>query len=169
MASTLNEMANKLQAYIIDLQSDAHSSTSFNLNTTKYNNIKLAMDETVRYPHIMIRIGISEATYSLRDGIRTDGGLGPDEKYVHKWLGNYAVIAELLEIYMKFRENLTSIGDHQESDDYAIEVDANGKIRRVYEARAAVGRNRKQQAEQRKKEIKKEVKDFLKSNKRRLR
>ena len=91
MVATLNEMANKLQSYIIDSQSDAHSSTAFNLNLTKYNNIKLAMDETVRYPHIMIRIGISEATYSLRDGIRTDGGLGPDEKYVHKWLGNQAV------------------------------------------------------------------------------
>ena len=168
MVSTLNEMANKLQTYIIDLQTDAHSSTSFNLNTIKYNNIKLAMDETVRYPHIIIRIGISEATYSLRDGIRTDGGLGPDEKYVHKWLGNHVVITELSDIYLQFRENLTSIGDHQESDDYAIEVDANGKIRRVYEARAAVSRNKKERAEQRKKEIKKEVKDFLKSNKRKL-
>jgi len=169
MVATLNEMANKLQSYIIDSQSDAHSSTAFNLNLTKYNNIKLAMDETVRYPHIMIRIGISEATYSLRDGIRTDGGLGPDEKYVHKWLGNQAVKTELAEVYMQFRENLTSIGDHQESDDYAIEIDQNGKIKRVYEARAAVGRNTKEKAEQRKKEIKKEVKDFLRSNKRKLR
>lgn len=168
MVSTLNEMANKLQAYIIDIQSDAHSSTSMNLNLSKYNNIKLAMDETVRYPHIIIRIGISEATYGLRDGIRTDGGLGPDEKYVHKWLGNYAVRAELDEIYKQFRENLTSIGDHQESDDYAIEIDQNGKIKRIYEARAAVGQNQKDRAERRKKEIKKEVKDFLRSNKRRL-
>lgn len=168
MVSTLNEMANKLQSYIIDVQSDAHSSTTFNLNMTKYNNIKLAMDESTHYPHIIIRIGISEGTYGLRDGIRTDGGLGPDEKYVHKWLGNHAVRSELDEIYKQFRENLTSIGDHQESDDYAIEIDANGKIKRVYEARAAVGRNKKEKAEQRKKEIKKEVKDFLRSNKRRL-
>ncbi len=168
MAATLNEMANKLQAYIIDLQSDAHSSTSMNLNLTKYNNIKLAMDETIRYPHVIIRIGISEATYSLRDGIRVDGGLGPDEKYVHKWLSNYTTISELEEIYRKFRENLASVGDHQESDDYAIEIDQNGKIRRIYEARAAVGRDQKEKAEKREKEIKKEVKDFLRSNKRKL-
>ena len=49
------------------------------------------------------------------------------------------------------------------------EIDQNGKIKRVYEARAAVGRNTKEKAEQRKKEIKKEVKDFLRSNKRKLR
>lgn len=168
MAVTLNEMANKLQAYIIDSQSDAHSSSALNLNLSKYNNIKLAMDETVRYPHIIIRIGISEATYSIRDAIRNDGGLGPDEKYVHKWLGNYSVMTELTEIYQKFRENLTSVGDHQESDDYAIEVDANGKIKRVYEAKAAVNRDKKAKQEERKQEIKKEVKDFLRANKRKL-
>ena len=166
--TTLNEMANKLQSFILDSQSDAHSSSAVNLNMSKYNNIKLAMDETVRYPHISIRIGISEATYSLRDGIRVDGGLGPDEKYVHKWIGNYAVVSELNEIYKNFRDNLTSLGDHEESDDYAIEVDANGKIKRVYEARAAVGRIQEAQRMERKKQIKNEVKDFLRANRRRL-
>ncbi len=168
MTVTLNEMANKLQSYIIDSQSDAHSSSNANLNLAKYNNIKLAMDETVRFPHIIIRIGISEAIYGLRDGVRSEGGLGPDEKYVHKWLGNYAVISELTEIYKNFRDNLMAMGDHAESDDYAIEIDTNGKIKRVYEANAAVGRNEKERKEQRQKEIRKELKDFLKSNKRRL-
>lgn len=168
MAATLNEMANKLQTYIIDIQSDAHSSTSFNLNLSKYNNIKLAMDETIHYPHVIVRIGISEAIYSLRDRIRTEGGLGPDERYVHKWLGNYLITSELSQIYKNFRDNLASIGDHQESDEYAIEINENGKIKRVYEVRVAVNRNQKEIEEQRKREIKKEVKDFLKSNKHKL-
>lgn len=168
MVATLNEMANKLQTYIIDSQSDAYNYTNANINLAKYNNIKLSMDETIHFPHLTIRIGISEATYGLRGGIRRDGGLGPDEKYVHKWLNNFTIVSELMEIYKNFRENLTTIGDHTESDDYAIEVDANGKIKRVYEAKAAVSRNQKEMQELRKKEIKKEVKDFLRSNKRRL-
>ncbi len=166
--TTLNEMANKLQAYIIESQSDAHNSSAMNLNVSKYNNIKLAMDETVRYPHISIRIGISEATYSLRDGTRMEGGLGPDEKYVHKWIGNYAVVSELTGIYKNFRDNLTSLGDHEESDDYAIEIDTNGKIKRVQEAKTTVGRIQGAQRIERKKQIKKEVKDFLRANRRRL-
>ena len=168
MVATLNEMANKLQTFIIDSQSDAHSSTSFNLNLSKYNNIKLAMDESVRYPHVIIRIGISEATYNLRDKIRTEGGLGPDEKYVYKWIGNYAVISELLEIYKNFHENLMAIGDHQETDEYAIEIDQNGKIKRIYEARAATTKDDAMRREERRKQIKNEVKDFLRATRRKL-
>lgn len=169
MVSTLNEMANKLQSFIIDMQSDAHSLASINFNLAKYNNIKLAMDESIRFPHIMIRIGISQATYTLKDAIRTDGGLGPDEKYIRKWLENNVVEYELTEIYRSFRENLTGDGHHNESDDYAIEVDANGKIRRVYEARAAMTNSKKAMLEERKIQIKKDLKDYLRSNKRRFR
>lgn len=168
MASTLNEMANKLQTYIIELQMDPRSGHSINVNMAKYNNLKLAMDESIRFPHVIIRIGMSEAIYNIRTVIRTEGGLGPDEKYVHKWLGSNAIISELKDIYLNFKENLTSDGHHNESDDYAIEIDTNGKFKRVYEARAAVGYNKKNVSEERKKQIKSELKDFLKSSRRRL-
>jgi len=168
MVATLNEMANKLQTYIIESQSDAHSSGAFNLNLSKYNNIKFAMDETVRYPHVIIRIGISEATYNLRDKNRTEGSLGPDERYVYKWIGNYTVSSELMEIYKSFRDNLMAMGDHQESDEYAIEFDQNGKIKRIYEANAAVSKDTVMNREERRKQIKNEVKDFLRSTRRKL-
>ncbi|MBP3846364.1 hypothetical protein J6I39_01300 [bacterium] len=168
MVSTLNEMANKLQAFIVDLQMDARSGRSVNFNMAKYNNLKLAMDETIRYPHIIIRIGMSEAIYNVKSVIRTEGGLGPDEKFVQKWLGSNTIISELKDIYLNFRENLTGDGHHSESDDYAIDVDSNGKFKRVYEVRAAVGYNKRVVTEDRKKQIKSELKDFLKSSRRRL-
>ena len=168
MASTLNEMANKLQEFIIDMQSDAHSFSAINFNMSKYNNLKLSMDEGIRYPHITVRIGISEATYSLKDHIRTEGGLGPDEKYIRKWLENGAVEYELEEIYKTFLDSLTNSIHRTESDEYAIEVDAKGKIRRVYEARAAVTDSRKAMHIEKVKRIKKDLKNYLNSTKRRF-
>ena len=168
MATTLNEMANRLQNFIVDAQINTRSGNAINFNMAKYNNLKLAMDETIRYPHIIIRIGMSEAIYNIKTVIRTEGGLGPDEKYVHKWLGSNVVVSELKDIYLNFRENLTGDGLHSESDNYAIEIDANGKIKRVYEVRSAAGHNKKIVTEERKKQIKNELKDFLKSSRRKL-
>lgn len=70
MVMSLSEMANKLRTFIIDSQNDAHSSQ--NMNMTKYNNVKLSMDESKNYPHITIGIGISEATYNIKDIVRTE-------------------------------------------------------------------------------------------------
>ncbi len=95
---TLHELATKLQEYIIRCQTDMHNAT--NMSVTKYNNLKLKMDTKIHYPHVIIRIGISEATYNIADGTKTDGSLGPDEKYARKWLGSSTVIADLKEIYI---------------------------------------------------------------------
>ena len=92
---TLHELATKLQKYIIQSQEDAHNQT--NLNVTKYNNLKLRMETRIHYPNVIVCIGISEATFNIADGTKTDGGLGPDEKYVRKWLGSSTVIADLKE------------------------------------------------------------------------
>ncbi len=99
---TLHEMAVKLQESIIAQQEDAHNSTT--LNVTKYNNLKLKMSTKYTYPHVIITIGISEAIFNIADGTKTDGGLGPDEKYVKKWLGTSTVVADLKEIYISVGE-----------------------------------------------------------------
>lgn len=95
---TLHELASKLQTYIIKSQEDAHNQT--NLNVTKYNNLKLRMETRLHYPNVIVCIGISEATFNIADGTKTDGGLGPDEKYVRKWLGSSNIIADLKEIWI---------------------------------------------------------------------
>ncbi len=95
---TLHELATKLQQYIIKSQQDAHNST--NMNITKYNNLKLRMETKLHYPNVIISIGISEATFNIKEGTKTDGSLGPDERYVKKWLGGNSVISDLREIYI---------------------------------------------------------------------
>ncbi len=95
---TLHELATKLQQYIIKSQQDAHNST--NMNITKYNNLKLKMETKLHYPNVIVSIGISEATFNIKEGTKTDGSLGPDERYVKKWLGGSTVLADLTEIYI---------------------------------------------------------------------
>ncbi len=118
---TLHEMASKLQQYIIRSQQDAHNQT--NMNITKYNNLKLKMDTKIHYPHVIICIGISEATFNIADGTKTDGGLGPDEKYVRKWLGGSNIISDLKEINLamfdliKAEDEQKSISMEGESDE----------------------------------------------------
>lgn len=99
---TLHELAIKLQESIIKQQEDSHNSA--NLNVTKYNNLKIKMDTRYSYPHAIICIGISEAVFNIAEGTKTDGGLGPDEKYVKKWLGNSTVISDLKEIWISLGE-----------------------------------------------------------------
>lgn len=110
---TLHELAIKLQESIIAQQEDAHNSVT--LNITKYNNLKLKMDSRHAYPHVIIIIGISEAVFNIQDNTKTDGGLGPDEKYVKKWLGSSTVINDLKEIYIQMSELIRA-----EDEDKAI-------------------------------------------------
>lgn len=97
---TLHELAIKLQESIIKQQEDSHNAA--NLNVTKYNNLR--MDTRYAYPHAIICIGISEAIFNIAEGTKTDGGLGPEEKYVKKWLANSTVISDLKEIYISLGE-----------------------------------------------------------------
>lgn len=99
---TLQELAIKLQESIIKQQEDSHNSA--NLNVTKYNNLKIKMDTRYSYPHAIICIGISEAVFNIAEGTKTDGGLGPDEKYVRKWIANSTVISDLKEIWISLGE-----------------------------------------------------------------
>ena len=170
MVMSLSEMANKLRTFIIDSQNDAHSSQ--NMNMTKYNNVKLSMDESKNYPHITIGIGISEATYSIKDIVRTEGGLGSDERYVRKWLGNFTISYDLNEIYKNFRTSLAGVSKIEEgskNSDFSLEADVNGKIKRVYAARAANNSGRRKISREKKDQIKSDLKNYLKSSKRRFR
>ena len=102
MAKTLHELATNLQESIIKQQEDAHNLSALNVN--KYNNLKLKMDSTIHFPHVVVTIGISEATFNIKECIKTDGGLGPDERYVKKWLAYSSVLYDLNELYKSFGE-----------------------------------------------------------------
>lgn len=99
--ATLNELANKLQAFIIEQQVDPHNLRQ--LTVHRYNNLKLKIAQ-LSYPNVIVCIGISEATYNLEDGSKVDGGLGQDERYVRKWLGRNTILKELKELYYQLTD-----------------------------------------------------------------
>ena len=96
--TTFKDVQDSLKNFIIQEQSDAHNAR--NVNVAKYNNIKVSMDPTKNpLPHITIRISISEATYSLNDFTKSNGGLGYEERFVLKWFGRYGVKEKLMELW----------------------------------------------------------------------
>ena len=102
--ATFKDMEDSLKTFIIQEQSDAHNRGS--VNNAKYNNIKITMDPTKNVmPHITIRISISEATFSLNDFSKSNGGLGYEERFVLKWFGRYGVKEKLMELWGSAEKN----------------------------------------------------------------
>lgn len=100
MTKSFNEMGNLLKEYIIELQSDAHNVGSF--TSRRYNNLKLSMSpKRERKPHLIVRIGMSEAGFGVPDGEKLWGGLGMDERLVLRWLGRANIMEELGAMWRK--------------------------------------------------------------------
>lgn len=96
--TTFKDMEDSLKTFIVQEQSDAHNVR--NVNVAKYNNIKLWMDSSKNpLPHVTIRISISEASYSLADFSKINGGLGYEERLVIKWFGRFGIKDKLTELW----------------------------------------------------------------------
>ena len=96
--ASFKDVEDNLKNFIISEQSDAHNVR--NLNTSKYNNIKITMDmQKNPTPHVTIRISISEATFALADFSKINGGLGYEERLVLKWFGRFGVKDKLAELW----------------------------------------------------------------------
>lgn len=100
--ASLNELANKLQDYILKQQENAGGNAQYALS--KYSSVKMKMDSTIRFPHVIVEIGISKAVYNIETCIKIDGGLGPFDRYVIKWIGNSWILYDLRELYKKLSE-----------------------------------------------------------------
>ena len=102
--ATIKDVEDNLKNFIIQEQSDAHNRGS--INNAKYNNIKISMDPSKNpQPHVIIRISISEASYSLNDFTKINGGLGYEERLVIKWFGRYGVKEKLMELWGSAEKN----------------------------------------------------------------
>lgn len=98
MGKTLNELAEDLKSYLIEIQSDAHNKG--NLRPERYNNLRLLMNISQNpNPHVEIRLGMSAAQYDFRKCEKTEGSLGPDDRYVLRWLGKSTSISALDECW----------------------------------------------------------------------
>lgn len=102
--ATFKDLEDSLKTFLVQEQSDAHHAKS--ANNAKYNNIKLTMDPAKSpLPHVTIRISISEATYSLQDFSKKNGGLGFEERFVIRWFGRYGVKEKLMELWSSAERN----------------------------------------------------------------
>ncbi len=103
MAYTLNRFESMLVEFLIEEQSDAHNRKSINYN--KYNNLKITMmPEKIKDPHVVIRIGISEACYRLSDFEIISGSVGFDSKLVIKWLKKVNIKDELMATWTDLKK-----------------------------------------------------------------
>ncbi len=105
MGRNLKELTDSLKDYVIDQQSDAHNKGNF--RKERYNNLKLSMDIAKNSsPHVVVNIGMSEAEFNIRTGDKNTGGLGPDEKYVFRWMGRADTLPDLNDCWNELaREN----------------------------------------------------------------
>ena len=102
--ATFKDMEDSLKKYIIQEQSDAHNVKS--VNVAKYNNIKIWMDPSkIIEPHVIIRISISEATFTLSDFSTVNGGLGYEERFILKWFGRFGIKEKLSELWAHAEKN----------------------------------------------------------------
>ena len=100
MAYTLNRYENMLREFILEEQSDVYNRR--NVTVQRYNNLKVYMTPSKeRNPHIWIRIGISEACFMIEDGSVITGSIGPDQKYIPKWLNKSGIREELQSTWIE--------------------------------------------------------------------
>lgn len=116
MPKTFREMGNNLKEFIIDAQSDAHNVLAF--SPRRYNNLKLSMNpKKERKPHIVVSIGMSEATFSLPDGEKLSGGLGVDERMTLRWLGRANVMQELNAMWKEKTNGKIDLTKREDDED----------------------------------------------------
>lgn len=85
MPIDFNSLEESLKTFLSEEHSDRYNSRSANLY--KYNNLKIYMDpKKSSRPHLIIRIGISEAMYEIEGGDKISGSLGPEERTIKRWL-----------------------------------------------------------------------------------
>ena len=102
--TTFKDVEDSLKNYILQEQSDAHNIKT--VNFAKYNNIKICMYPMKNpIPHVFVRISISEASYSLNDFSKLNGGLGYEERFVIKWFGRYGIKDKLIELCSSSEKN----------------------------------------------------------------
>ena len=100
MVVEFHNLEASLQAFLVEANSDNYNSK--NVNFYKYNNLKIFMDlKKTKAPHFIVRVGISEAVFSLDNCEKFFGGLGSDERYIHRWFEKPLIKSELEDAWKR--------------------------------------------------------------------
>ena len=96
--ASFRELENNLKTFLIDSQSDAHNVKT--MSSSRYNNIKITMDpKKIKQKHVTIKMGMSEAVFSLDSFEKLGGGLGFEERLVHRWFERSGIKNRLEECW----------------------------------------------------------------------
>ncbi|MBQ3311329.1 hypothetical protein IJG72_04555 [bacterium] len=111
MGYSLNRYENMLKDFIVEQQSDAYNKSG--INQARYNNLKVTMEPAkVSQPHIFITIGISDACFSISEGILISGSIGADTKYITKWINKPGIKEELMASWADIKDlNYENVND----------------------------------------------------------
>ncbi len=102
--SEFHYLEESLKDFLANEQKDAHNSASS--NAYKYNNLKITMNpERFSSAHFIVTLGISECVFSLDGGKKISGGLGVDERYVHRWLERANILENLTQKWKALTAN----------------------------------------------------------------
>lgn len=116
MANELHNLETSIKEFLENSQSDSYNSRG--ISSHKYNNLKISMDyNQEKTPHIVLRIGISEAMYNINNGERMSGGLGSDERYIRRWLDKPSIKAELQTAWGHSKK-IKTVSVKEDEDEY---------------------------------------------------
>jgi len=100
MAYEFHNLEESLKVFFLEAQSDSYNTKGINFH--RYNNLKIMMNPKIlKTPHFIVRVGISEAMFSLEDCEKISGGLGIDERYIYRWFEKPFVNSELQDAWRK--------------------------------------------------------------------
>lgn len=106
MPYEFNRLENSLKEFIVEAQSNSYNAK--NMDLYKYNNLKINMDaRRIASPHFTVRIGISEASYSIETCERIAGSLGMDEKFIPRWFNKSNIKEEIEAIWKTSKKTET--------------------------------------------------------------
>lgn len=94
MAKSFNELALDLKDFIVEKHANYRGLKHMAMQ--RYNNLSISMNsKRFGQPHVIVKVGMSEAVFTIPYINKTHGGLGMDERFVMLWLANDAVLQEL--------------------------------------------------------------------------
>lgn len=100
-------MEASLREYLTEANNDRY--TSRNTLMYKYNNLKIYMDpKKYPTPHIIIRLGISEAIYDT-NWEKMSGGLGGDERHIKHWSERHKEQLNLNVLWLEAKADIKKI------------------------------------------------------------
>lgn len=110
MSKTLHQLGEELKIFILELKATNDKKSQF--RPERYNNLKLSMNVArEKTPHVTVTVGISEVTYNINSLEKMNGSLGPDEKFIQRWLGKTSIMESLQACWKLRVDNRGKITD----------------------------------------------------------